>query len=209
MVLAAFDVEHEELLSIAEPLLDSGITHFALASELPGGWHKLKDAMVLTCTTGIDNVHFICFLCLRCYWEVVDLSQPVDLGKGCIHVSGSDFVSRAIDIAANTVIPGEVTARLRQRANKVCNCDEFGLLLVSRQFSVRTLQHVVLFTPLRNFSVVGKPMDHFLKAADEVTVKDIASISQKLFSSPLTVASYGDVLYVPSSDAVGRKFHSK
>lgn len=23
-------------------------THFALAFELPGGWHKLKDAMVLT-----------------------------------------------------------------------------------------------------------------------------------------------------------------
>lgn len=35
-------------------------------------------------------------------------------------------------------------------------------------------------------------VDHFLKAVDEITVKDIASIAQKLLSSPLTMASYGD-----------------
>ena len=107
-------------------------THFALAVELPGDWHKLKDVMVLT-ILGFDNVlHFLAFLhlkspflllrwlkiyqsmdcmsswflkvCLhftiwfikfvfncissfycRCYWEVVDHSQLVDLVKGCIH----------------------------------------------------------------------------------------------------------------------------
>lgn len=35
-------------------------------------------------------------------------------------------------------------------------------------------------------------MDHFLKAVEEITVKDIASVAQKLLSSPLTMASYGD-----------------
>lgn len=35
-------------------------------------------------------------------------------------------------------------------------------------------------------------MEHFLKIVDEVTVKDIQSIVQKLLSSPLTMASYGD-----------------
>ena len=35
-------------------------------------------------------------------------------------------------------------------------------------------------------------VDHFLKVVDEVTPKDIASIAQKLLSSPLTLASYGD-----------------
>lgn len=35
-------------------------------------------------------------------------------------------------------------------------------------------------------------MEHFLKAVDEITVKDICSIAQKLLSSPLTMASYGD-----------------
>lgn len=35
-------------------------------------------------------------------------------------------------------------------------------------------------------------MEHFLKAVDGVTAKDIASVVQKLISSPLTMASYGD-----------------
>lgn len=73
MVLAASGVEHEELLSVAEPLLsdlpsvprpsepksvyiggdyrcqsESGRTHFALAFEIPGGWHKEKEAMTLS-----------------------------------------------------------------------------------------------------------------------------------------------------------------
>ncbi|KAK1264786.1 Mitochondrial-processing peptidase subunit alpha [Acorus gramineus] len=72
MVLAASGVEHEELLSVAEPLLsdlpkvplpqapkskyiggdfrrqtDTPKTHVALAFEVPGGWHNEKDAMTL------------------------------------------------------------------------------------------------------------------------------------------------------------------
>lgn len=35
-------------------------------------------------------------------------------------------------------------------------------------------------------------MEHFLKAIDAVSAKDIASVVQKLISSPLTMASYGD-----------------
>lgn len=38
-------------------------------------------------------------------------------------------------------------------------------------------------------------MEHFLKAIEEVSPKDIASIAQKLISSPLTMASYGDGNY--------------
>ncbi|MCI19893.1 mitochondrial-like-processing peptidase subunit alpha-like, partial [Trifolium medium] len=37
-----------------------------------------------------------------------------------------------------------------------------------------------------------KPVEDFLKAVDEINLKDIASVSQKLISSPLTMASYGD-----------------
>nr|AFK45902.1 unknown [Lotus japonicus] len=54
-----------------------------------------------------------------------------------------------------------------------------------------------------------KPVDDFLKAVDQVTLKDITSISQKLLSSPLTMASYGDVLYVPSYESVSNQFRSK
>lgn len=42
------------------------------------------------------------------------------------------------------------------------------------------------------FLITRKPVEHFLKAVDEVTLQDIASIAHKLLSSPLTMASYGD-----------------
>ncbi|KAL8489692.1 hypothetical protein ACS0TY_025548 [Phlomoides rotata] len=73
IVLAASGVEHDKLLEYADPLLsdlptvsrpsepkpiytggdfrrqgDTGITHFALAFELPGGWVREKDAIILT-----------------------------------------------------------------------------------------------------------------------------------------------------------------
>jgi mitochondrial-processing peptidase subunit alpha len=35
-------------------------------------------------------------------------------------------------------------------------------------------------------------VEHFLKAVDEVSAKDITSIAQQLLSTPLTMASYGD-----------------
>ncbi|KAK9676087.1 hypothetical protein RND81_11G052800 [Saponaria officinalis] len=54
-----------------------------------------------------------------------------------------------------------------------------------------------------------KPVEYFLKTIDEITVKDITSVAQKLLSSPPTMASHGDVLYVPSYDSVARLFHSK
>ncbi|KAG4953887.1 hypothetical protein JHK87_039481 [Glycine soja] len=124
IVLATSGVEHEELLFAAEPLLsdlpsvprleepksvytggdyrcqsESGRTHFALAVELPGDWHKLKDVMVLT-ILGFDNVlHFLAFLhlkspflLLRCYWEVVDHSQLVDLPSS-IEMDEVDFIA--------------------------------------------------------------------------------------------------------------------
>lgn len=37
-----------------------------------------------------------------------------------------------------------------------------------------------------------KPLEHFLKAVDEITLKDITTIAQRIISSPLTMASYGD-----------------
>ncbi|XP_042404751.1 probable mitochondrial-processing peptidase subunit alpha-2, chloroplastic/mitochondrial [Zingiber officinale] len=73
IVLAASGVEHEELVSLAEPLLsdlpkvprpqepksvyvggeyrcqsDLPSTHIALAFEIPGGWHQEKEAMAAT-----------------------------------------------------------------------------------------------------------------------------------------------------------------
>ncbi|KAJ7973755.1 mitochondrial-processing peptidase subunit alpha-like [Quillaja saponaria] len=228
IVLAASGVEHEELLSIAEPLLsdlpsvprpeepkslytggdyrcqsDSGITHFALAFELPGGWHKLKDAMVLTVlqmllggggsfSAGGPGKGMYSRLYLRIF--------------GIQATTGSDFISQAIDKAANELIavatPGEVDQVQLDRA-KQSTKSAILMNLESRMVVSEDIGRQILTYGER------KPVEHFLKAVDEVTLEDVASICQKLISSPLTMASYGDVLYVPSYDAVSSKFHSK
>lgn len=37
-----------------------------------------------------------------------------------------------------------------------------------------------------------KPVEHFLKTVEEVSLKDITTIAQKIISSPLTMASFGN-----------------
>ena len=54
-----------------------------------------------------------------------------------------------------------------------------------------------------------KPVEHLLKAVDGVTLKDITALAEKIISSPLTMASHGNVLNVPTYDSVSGKFRSK
>ncbi|KAK8453616.1 hypothetical protein SEVIR_5G313801v4 [Setaria viridis] len=55
----------------------------------------------------------------------------------------------------------------------------------------------------------SKPIESFLKYLEEITLDDISSTAKKIISSPLTMASMGDVVHVPSYESVSRKFHSK
>ncbi|BAT97379.1 hypothetical protein VIGAN_09080900 [Vigna angularis var. angularis] len=54
-----------------------------------------------------------------------------------------------------------------------------------------------------------KPLEQFLKEVDAITLNDISKFSQKIITSPLTMASYGDVMNVPSYESVSSKFHAK
>ncbi|XWS20208.1 hypothetical protein CRYUN_Cryun31cG0080200 [Craigia yunnanensis] len=54
-----------------------------------------------------------------------------------------------------------------------------------------------------------KSVQSFLKMVDEVTLCDITDMAEKIISSPLTMASYGDVINVPSYESVSSKFRSK
>lgn len=250
MVLAVSGVEHEELLSIAEPLLsdlpsvprpsepksvyiggdyrcqsESGRTHFALAFEIPGGWHKEKEAMTLSVlqmlmggggsfSAGGPGKGMYSRLYLRALNEYQQLQSFSAFNNiynntaifGIQATTGSDFVSKAIDIAAKELIavatPGEVDEVQLDRA-KQSTKSAILMNLESRMIASEDMGRQILTYGER------KPVEHFLKAVDEVTVKDIASIAQKLLSSPLTMASYGDVLYVPSYESVSKKFHSK
>ncbi|CAH8384427.1 unnamed protein product [Eruca vesicaria subsp. sativa] len=51
-----------------------------------------------------------------------------------------------------------------------------------------------------------KPVEQFLKALDELTLKDTTNFTSKIISKPLTMDSFGDVFSVPSYDTVSSKF---
>ncbi|KAG6723489.1 hypothetical protein I3842_03G210700 [Carya illinoinensis] len=250
MVLVASGVEHDELISVTEPLLsdlpsvsrpdepksvyiggdyrcqgESGRTHFALAFELPGGWHKEKEAIILTVlevllrgggsfSAGGPGKGMYSRLYLRVlneYPQFQSISAFSCIYKntgifGIQATTGSDFVSQAIDVVVNELIsvatPGEVDQVQLDRAKQSMK----SAILINLESRILASEDMG-----RQFLIYGerKPVDHFLKAVDQVTAKDIASIAQKLLSSPLTMASYGDVINVPSYDSVSSKFRSK
>ncbi|KAA8534902.1 hypothetical protein F0562_029882 [Nyssa sinensis] len=228
IVLAASGVEHEELLKLAEPLLcqaDSGDTHFALAFETPGGWLEEKEAMTLTVlqmlmggggsfSAGGPGKGMYSRLYLRVLNEYPQIQSFSAFNSiynntgifGIQATTSSDFVSKAIDVAVKELIavatPGEVDQVQLDRAKQTTK-SAILMNLESRMVASEDIGRQILTYRER------KPAEHFLKAVDEVTLKDITSISQKLISSPLTMASYGDVIYVPSYDSVSSKFHSK
>ncbi|MQL80448.1 hypothetical protein Taro_012909 [Colocasia esculenta] len=250
LVLAASGVEHEDLVSYAEPLLsdlpkvappevpksayvggdyrcqaDSQKTHVALAFEVPGGWLKEKDAMTLTVLQMLmgGGGSFSAGgpgkgMYSRLYLRILNEFQQVqsfsafnsiynNSGIFGIHATtGSDFVSKAVDLAARELIsvatPGQVSQLELDRA-KQSTKSAVLMNLESRMVAAEDIGRQILTYGER------KPIEHFLKAVNEVTLKDIAAISEKLISSPLTMASWGDVIHVPSYEAVNQKFHAK
>ncbi|XP_008799765.1 mitochondrial-processing peptidase subunit alpha-like [Phoenix dactylifera] len=250
MVLAASGVEHEELVSVAEPLLSdlpkvsrpeepksvyvggdyrcqaaTAQTHVALAFEVPGGWHQEKEAMTLTVlqmlmggggsfSAGGPGKGMYSRLYLRVLNEFQQIqsfsafnSVYNNTGIFGIHATtGSDFVSKAVDLAARELLavatPGQVDQVQLDRA-KQSTKSAILMNLESRMVASEDIGRQILTYGER------KPIELFLKAVDEVTLQDITSISQKIISSPLTMASWGDVINVPSYESVSRKFHSK
>ncbi|KAM0933615.1 putative quinol--cytochrome-c reductase, Mitochondrial processing peptidase [Dioscorea sansibarensis] len=251
IVLAASGVDHDELVSIAEPLLsdlpkvarveepksvyvggeyrcqaDSGKTHLAVAFEVPGGWLKEKDAMTLTVLQMLmggggsfsaggpgKGMHS------RLYRRVLNEFQQVEsysafnsiynnTGIFGIHATtfGADFVNKAVDLAARELVavatPGQVDQVELDRA-KASTKSAVLMNLESRMVASEDIGRQILTYGER------KPIEHFLKMLDEVTLKDIASFAEKLISSPLTMASWGDVIHVPSYESVSGKFRSR
>ncbi|XP_052182960.1 mitochondrial-processing peptidase subunit alpha-like [Diospyros lotus] len=205
----------------AEP----GRTHFALAFEAPGGWIKEKDAMTLTVlqmlmggggsfSAGGPGKGMYSRLYLRVLNEYPQIQSFSAFNSiynhtgifGIQATTSSDFVSKAIDIAVKELVavatPGQVDEKQLDRA-KQSTKSAILMNLESRMVASEDIGRQILTYGER------KTVEHFLKAVDEVSPKDIASIAQKLISSPLTMASYGDVIYVPSYDAVSSKFRSK
>ncbi|KAK4590830.1 hypothetical protein RGQ29_021141 [Quercus rubra] len=250
MVLAASGVEHEELLSIAKPLLsdlpsvhraeepksvyvggdyrrhaDIGCTHVALAFEVPGGWRKEKEAVLLTVLQMLmggggsfsaggpgKGMHSRLYLrVLNEYQQVQSFSafNSIFNETGLFGIYAStvpEFASKVVDLAAGELVSiatrGQVSQGQLDRA-KQSTKSAVLMNLESRTIASEDIGRQIL--------TYGKrlPVEHFLKAVDEITLDDIYNISQKILSSPLTMASYGDVLSVPNYESVSRKFQSK
>nr|BAB62405.1 mitochondrial processing peptidase alpha subunit [Morus alba] len=204
---------------------DSGSTHFALAFEVPGGWHKEKEAIKLTVIQmllggggsfstggpgkGMHSRLYARVLNNHPQFQSISAFSNIYNNTGIFGIqatTSSDFAAKAVDVVANELIaiskPGEVDQVQLDRAKKSTK-SAILMNLESRVIASEDIGRQVL--------TYGKRMevDHFLNAVDEVTVKDIASTAQKLLSSPVTLASYGDVLYFPSYDTVSSKFNSK
>ncbi|WJX91977.1 mitochondrial processing peptidase [Trifolium repens] len=250
MVLAASGVEHEELLAVAEPLLadlpsvprpeepkstyvggdfrrhgEAGATHVAIAFEVPGGWQKERDAIVLTVLQMLmggggsfsaggpgKGMHSRLFLrVLNEYQQIQSFSAFNSIfnntGLFGIYASTSpDFVPKAVDLAVRELIsiatPGQVSQIQLERA-KQSTKSAVLMNLESRMIASEDIGRQILTYGER------KPLEQFLKAVDEITLNDITKISKKIISSPLTMASYGDVINVPSYETVSRMFHAK
>lgn len=203
----------------------AGTTHFALAFECPGGWLKDKDAMTLTVLQmlmggggsfsaggpGKGMYSRLYLNVLNEYPQIQAFSAFNSIYNntgifGIQATTSSEFISHAVEIAARELIavatPGEVNQVQLDRA-KAATKSAILMNLESRMVASEDIGRQILTYGER------KPVEHFLKSVDEVTSKDIASIAEKLISSPLTMASHGDVLYVPSYDSVSRIFRSQ
>jgi len=204
---------------------DSGKTHFALAFEAPGGWIKEKEAVTSTVLQmlmggggsfsvggpGKGMFSRLYHRVLNQYPQIHAFSafNSIYTNTGLFGIeaaTGSDFVSKAIDIAVTELIavatPGEVDQVELDRA-KQSTKSTILMNLESRLVASEDIGRQILTHGDR------KPVEHFLKLVDEISLKDIASLAQKLISSPLTMASHGDIIHVPSYDAVSSKFRSK
>jgi len=124
-----------------------------------------------------------------------------------IHAATSpDFASKAVDLAAGELLevatPGKVTQEELDRAKEATKAAVL-MNLESRIVASEDIGSQVLTYGER------KPIEFFMRAVDETTLNDISSVAKKIISSPLTLASWGDVIHVPSYESVSGKFHAK
>ncbi|KAG8490026.1 hypothetical protein CXB51_016019 [Gossypium anomalum] len=221
IVLAASSIEHEELLQIAEPLLSDlpagpplnepksvYSTHFALAFEVPGGWNNEKDTVTLTVLQMLMGGDL---RVLNEYQQIHSFSafNSIFNNTGLFGIYGStssDFVSRAVEIAAEELLvlatEGSVSQLMIKRAQEATKSAVL-MNLESRMIIAEDIGRQILTYGER------KSVHAFLKMVDEVTLRDITIMAKKIISSPLTMASYGDVFRVPSYESVSSKFRAK
>jgi processing peptidase subunit alpha len=247
IVLAASGVDHDELLSVAEPLLsdlpafdqstevkteyvggdwrqsvDSPLTHVAVAFEVPGGWRNEKDSYAVTVLQSLlggggsfsaggpgKGMYSRLYTRVLNRWEQVQSftafnSVYNDTGLFGIHATSSGpFVPKLVDLVCEeftaVATSGQVSEAELQRA-KNATVSAVLMNLESRVVVTEDIGRQILTYGHR------KPVAEFLEGIQALTLKDISEVAQKIISTPLTMASWGDVVQVPRFDAVANRF---
>lgn len=203
---------------------DSPNTHVALAFEVPGGWMKEKEAMTLTVlqmlmggggsfSAGGPGKGMYSRLYLRVLNEFHQIqsfsafnSLYNNTGVFGIHATaGPEFINKAVDLAVRELTSIATAGQVDQvQLDRAIMATKSAVLmnLESRTVAAEDIGRQILTYGER------KPIEHFLKAVEVVTLKDIAALSEKIISSPLTMASWGDVMHVPSYESVNSEFHA-
>lgn len=247
IVVAASGVDHEDLLSVAEPLLadlpsfdqpipvethyvggdwrqsvDSPLSHIAIAFEVPGGWRNEKDSYAVTVLQQLlggggsfsaggpgKGMYSRLYTGVLNKWEQVQSFTAFssiynDTGLFGIHATSSgDFVPKLVDLACEQLTlvatPGKVSEAELQRA-KNSTISAVLMNLESRAVVTEDIGRQILTYGHR------KPVAELIQGVQALTVQDIADVSSSVITTPLTMASWGDIVRVPRFDAVARVF---
>jgi len=127
-----------------------------------------------------------------------------DTGLFGIHATSSgQFVPKLVDLVCEefttVATAGQVTEAELQRA-KNATVSAVLMNLESRVVVTEDIGRQILTYGHR------KPVAEFIKGIQALSLKDIAEVAQKIISTPLTMASWGDVVQVPRFDAVAGRF---
>ncbi|XP_026405529.1 mitochondrial-processing peptidase subunit alpha-like isoform X2 [Papaver somniferum] len=248
IVLSAYGLDHEELLSIAEPLLsdlpavphtmkpksvyiggefrchaETPTTDIAFAFEVPGGWQAEKECMQLTVLQFLMGGGGSFSqggpgkgMYSRLYRHVLNKHTETQSftafnaiydrsGLFGIHTTiDSEYVFLAVNLLVrefqDVATPGNVKEYELNRAKEAAKSAVL-MNMESRTVASEDIGRQILTYGER------KPVEDFLKAIDAVTLDDIASIAQRIISSPLTMAAHGQVSKLESYDTIAARFN--
>ncbi|EFJ06291.1 hypothetical protein SELMODRAFT_448827 [Selaginella moellendorffii] len=201
---------------------ESDTTSVSIAFEIPGGWRNERDAVMATVLQSLlggggsfssggpgKGVHS------RLYTRVLAVHPKVenftaftsvynDTGLFGIHASSEHkFVGELVDLIGDELIsvaePGEVDEIELERAKNAT----VSLVLMNLESRVVVNEDIG-----RQILTYGcrKPAKEFIDTVRELTLDDIRKVAEKIISTPVTMACYGDVKRVPLLDKVSSQF---
>ncbi|KAH7682005.1 Quinol--cytochrome-c reductase protein [Dioscorea alata] len=200
---------------------ESSNAHVALAFEVPGGWEKEKVHLtlpVLQMLVGGGGSFSAGFLGKEMYSNRRVLNEFPQIKAfsafssvynntglfGIQATSSPAFVCKTIDLAARELLALASSGQVDQGELDQAKASTRSAVLTNLygKLTVEDIGRQILTYGQR------KPIGQFLEIIDDITVEDIVSLTKKIVSSPLTMASWGDVRHVPSYESVSSKFRS-